>query len=48
MHVFHDFVHANNPGAGTDNPLGMEFRCQQEHLVISVICFKFQKNLFEV
>ena len=26
----------------------MKFWCQQEHLVTSVICCKFQKNLFEV
>ena len=37
-----------SPGAGADNPLGMKFWCQQEHLVTSVICCKFQKNLFEV
>ena len=31
------------PGAGADNPLGMKFWCQQEHLVTSVICYKFKK-----
>ena len=31
-----------------DNPLGIKFRCQQEHLVTSVICCKFKKNLFGV
>ena len=36
------------PRAGADNPLGTKFSCQQEHLVTSVICCKFQKNLFEV
>ena len=45
---FHDFIHVYSPGAGDDNPLGKKFRCQQEHLVTSVICCKFQKNLFEV
>ena len=37
-----------SPGARADNPLGTKFECQQEHLVTSVICCKFQKNLFEV
>ena len=36
------------PVAGTDNPLGTKFWCQQEHPLTSVICCKFQKNLFEV
>ena len=45
---FHDFIHIYSPGAGADNPLGMKFWCQQEHLVTLVICCKFQKNLFEV
>ena len=47
---FHDFIHVYSPraGAGADNPLGTKFWCQQEHLVTSVICCKFQKNLFEV
>ena len=30
------------------NTLGTKFCCQQEHLVTTVICCKFQKNLFEV
>ena len=48
LHIFfHDFIHAYSPGAGGDNPLGTKFWCQQEHLVTSVICCKFQKNLFE-
>ena len=45
---FHYFIHIYSPGAGADNPLGMKFWCQQEHLVTLVICCKFQKNLFEV
>ena len=45
---FHDFIHIYSPGAGADNPLGMKFWIQQEHLVTLVICCKFQKNLFEV
>ena len=45
---FHDFIHVYSPGAGADNPLGTKFCCQQEHLVTSVICCKFQNNLFEV
>ena len=34
--------------AGPDNPLGTKFKCQQEHLVTSVIWCKFQNNLFKV
>ena len=45
---FHDFIHVYSPGAGADNPLGTKFLCQQEHLVTSVICCKFQNYLFEV
>ena len=46
---FHYFIHVHSPGARADNPLGAKFWCQQEHLVTSVICCKFQKiNLFEV
>ena len=44
---FHDFIHVSSPKAGADNPLGMKFLCQQEHLGTLVICCKFQKNLFE-
>ena len=42
------FMILSIPGARADNPLGMKFWCQQEHLVTSVICCKFQNNLFEV
>ena len=45
---FHDFIHVYSPGAGADNPLGTKLWYQQEHFVISVICCKFQKHLFEV
>ena len=45
---FHNFIYVYSPRAGADNPLGTQFWCQQEHLVILVICCKFQKNLFEV
>ena len=44
--IFHDFIHVYSPGAGADNPLGTKFWCQQEHLVTSVICCKFQKNVW--
>ena len=45
---FHDFIPIYNPGAGADIPLQTKFWCQQEHLVTSVICCKFKKNLLEV
>ena len=41
---FHDFIHVYSSRAGADNPLGTKFWCQQEHLVTSVICYKFQKK----
>ena len=34
--------------AGTDNPLGPKFLCQQEGLTTMVICCKFKKNLFNL
>ena len=40
---FHDFIHVCIPREGADNPLGTKFWCQQEPLVTSVICCKFQK-----
>ena len=45
---FHDFIHVYSPKAEADNPLGMKFLCQQEHLVTLVIGCKFKKKLFEV
>ena len=45
IHIFHDFIHVYSPWAGADNPLGTKFWC---NLVISIICWKFQKNLFQV
>ena len=47
LYIFYDCTHVYRPGARTDNPLGTKFWCQQEHLVTSVICCKFQKNIFE-
>ena len=44
----YDFIHVYSPGKGADNPLWTKFWCQQENLVISVICCKLKKNLFEV
>ena len=37
---FHDFIHVYSPEAGADNPLGVKFWCQQEHLVTSIITSK--------
>ena len=48
IQFFHDFIHVYSPGAGTDNPLGTNSLCQQEHLVTLVICCKFKKNVFKV
>ena len=49
IQYFQDFIHVYSHRAGTDNPLGTQCLCQQEHLVTLVTCCKFQKkNLFEV
>ena len=47
---FHDFihVHVHSPSVGTDNQLGPNVWCQQEYLIILVICCKFQNNLFNL
>ena len=45
---FLDFTHVYSAGAGADSPLKLTFWCQQEHLVTSVTCCKFQKHLFKV
>ena len=45
---FRNFIHIYSHGAGADNPFGTKFWCQQEHVVTSVVCCKFKKNLFEV
>ena len=36
----------HSPWAGADNPLRLNFLCQQEGLITMVICCKFKKNLF--
>ena len=45
IHFFHDFIHVYSPKAGADNPLGMKFLYQQEHLVTLAICCKFKKKI---
>ena len=47
IQFLNSFMHVYSPRAGADNPLGTKLWCQQEHLVTSVICCKFKKNLFE-
>ena len=39
---FHDFIHVFSPWAGADNPMRTKFWCQQNSLVASVLCCKFQ------
>ena len=41
---FQDLISVYSRRSGADNPRG----CQQKPLVTSAICYKFQKNLFEV
>ena len=43
---FHDLIHVYGPGAGTENPQGTKFWCQQESLITLPICCKFQRNLY--
>ena len=38
----------HSPRVGSGNPLGPIFWCQQEGLIIMVICCKFKKNLFNL
>ena len=45
---FHDLIHAYSPGAGADSPQGTQFWSQQKGLIILPICYKFQRNFFEV
>ena len=47
IHIFNDFIHVYSPGARAENPLGTNFWCQQKTLITSIICCKFQTNLFE-
>ena len=47
IHIFNDFIHVHSPGARAENPLGTNFLCQQEALITSTICCKFQTNLLE-
>ena len=32
-HILNDFIHVYSPRAGTDNPLGTKFCCQQKFLI---------------
>ena len=45
---FNIFPHVYSLGAGADNPLWTKSCCQQKSLVTLPICYKFQKNIFEV
>ena len=42
---FHDLIHVYSPGAGEDSPEETKFWCHRKALPI---CWKFQRNLFEV
>ena len=43
-----NFIYVYRSRAGTDNPLGTKFWCQQKFLITLPICCQFKKNLFEV
>ena len=45
---FHDLIPVYNPGAGEDSPQGTKFWCQQKGIITLPICWKFQRNLFEI
>ena len=46
--LFYDLIHVYSPGAGADSPQGTKFGCQQKGIITLPICYKFQRNLFEV
>ena len=48
IQFFHDFIHVYSPRAGADSPQGTKFWCQQKGLITLPICYKFQRNLFEI
>ena len=43
-HILHDFIHVYSPRAGTNNPLGTIFWCQQKFLITLPICSQFKKK----
>ena len=43
-HILNDFIHVYSPRAGTDNPLGTKFWCQQKFLITLPICCQFKKK----
>ena len=46
-HISNDFIHVYRPSARGENPLGTNLWSQQKALITSIICCKFQTNLFE-
>ena len=48
IHIFNDFIHVYSPKAGTDNPLGTKFSCQQKRPNHFAHLLQVSKNLFEV
>ena len=42
------FKHSLRVGGGADNPLEPKILCQQEGLITTVICCKFEKNFFNL
>ena len=40
---FHYFIHVYSPGAGADNPLGMEFWCQRNILSLQSFVASLKK-----
>ena len=44
-YILNDFIHVYSPRAGTDNPLGTKFWCQQKVLITLPICCQFIRNL---
>ena len=45
---FNYLIHVYSTRVGADSPQGTKFWCQQNRLVTSFICYKFQKHVFEV
>ena len=44
IHILNDFIHVYSSRAGTDNPLGTKFWCQQKFLITLPIYCQFKKK----
>ena len=47
-HIWNDFIHVYSHRAGTDNPLGTKFWCQQKFLITFPSSCQFKKSLWSL